>query len=194
MQLHNRIEMKLWLLIMMTGVLGLASCNKKNSDVRPEGRFVPTDVIVKTKSDFTVDKVFDFINTYDHDVELLYNGIYTSELPSDSLQYVLDYLNKKTYTHENEDWPVSGYLHYKSQVITIFPRLIDMKDRSNQTDWLQSMKILRLKEVIEKNGIGGNMIHFHVPASEEKTWVAKFRKLSFVEWAELNYYADIVPL
>ena len=184
--------MKSWIIMLIIGGLSLGSCKEKDSDVNPEVRFAPTDVIVKTKNTYTIDKVFDFINSYDHDVELIYNSFYTSSLRPDSLQYVLDYLNKKSYTHENKNWPVSGYLHYQTQVITIFPRLIHMKDRNNQADWLQSMKILKLKEVTDSKEVGGSIIYFHVPVNEEKEWAEKFKKLDFVEWSELNYYVDII--
>jgi hypothetical protein len=38
----------------------------------------------------------------------------------------------------------------------------------------------------------GFTIHFKVPEGREKHWARYFRKLSFVNWAELNYYAEIV--
>lgn len=164
-------------------------CKDKNTP--PVPRFVPTDVIVKTKKDFAIDRVFDFINRYDHQVEYIYNTIYTSTLPPDSLQYVLDYLNGKTYTNR-KDWPVSGYRHYLTDVIHIFPRLYDIKDKANQQDWLRSMQVLKLKEVTDRGEINGSIIYFHVPQGSELEWVERYEKMNFVDWSQVNAYIDIV--
>jgi len=172
------------------------SCEKDDdlmdTDLRFDLRFVPTDVIVKTKGYYTIDKVFDFINSFNHEVERIRCSAYTSTLPSDSLNYVLNYLNAKTYTHDGELWYVTGYLHYETQVITIFPKLFDIKNLDNQTDWLQSMDFLKLREQTDKE-VSGNTICFHVPEGQENEWVEKFEKYDFVEWAELNYIVQLNP-
>jgi hypothetical protein len=166
-------------------------CRKGDTDPGAVPELVPTDVIVKTRKDFTIDKVFGFVNQYDHRVEYIYSTYYISSLPPDSLQYVLDYLNAKPYTNR-PDWPVSGYRHYLTGVIHIFPRLYDINNKDNQQDWLQSMKALKLTEVTDRDDFNGSIIFFHVPAGTEKQWVAKFKKLSFVDWAETNNYVHIV--
>jgi hypothetical protein len=66
----------------------------------PEFEFAPRDVSVKVKGYFTIDQVFDFINSFDHEVKNINSLVYTSTLPSDSLTYVLNYLNAKTYTND----------------------------------------------------------------------------------------------
>jgi len=168
----------------------LLGCNK-NSIENP-GEFAPTDVFVKIKGYYTIDKVFDFINTFDHDVENIHSQVYTSNLPSDSLQYVLDYLNDKPYTNDGNAWFVNGYLHHQTNVITIFPRLFNIKKREYQNDWLESMEILELNEQTEGE-TSGCIIYFHVPAGEEIEWKNRFEQYEFVEWVELNNYTDIEP-
>jgi len=165
--------------------LPTASCTSSE----PELKFAPTDVLVKTKGDFTVDKVFEFINEFDHDVEYVNYGIYNSSLPSDSLQYVLDYLNAKPYTHSGV-WFVTGYLHYQTQRITVFPKLFQVKDKANQEDWLQTMEELKLTEKTDEE-VSGYLIYFHVPEGKEKEWETKFEKYDFVVWAELNHIVTI---
>lgn len=179
---------------MFAFVILLSGCeNDSNVDSDSiEARFVPTDVLVKIKGDYTIDKVFEFINHFNHDVENIHSQAYTSELPSDSLQYVLDYLNTKSYTNDGNAWFVNGYLHYQTNVITIFPRLFDITNLAYQKDWLESMKLLKLKEDT-KGKSAGCIIYFHVPVGKEKEWEKRFEKYEFVEWAELNYYADINP-
>ena len=183
-------------IILFLSLFVFCSCEKDDdlmdTDLRFDLRFVPTDVIVKTKGYYTIDKVFDFINSFDHEVESIKHSAYTSTLPSDSLNYVLNYLNAKTYTHDGELWYVTGYLHYETQVITIFPKLFDIKNLDNQADWLQSMDFLKLREQTDKE-VSGNTIYFHVPEGQEKEWVEKFEKYDFVEWAELNYIVELNP-
>ena len=152
-------------------------------------RFVPTDVLVKTKGYFTIDKVFKWINKLHLDVESIKYGFYTSSLPPDSLQYILDYLNAKPYTHDGV-WNVTGYIHYKTNKITIFPKLFHMNNKKYQKDWLKSMRKLKLVEDTTSE-VSGNNILFHVPKGEEKKWVKKFRKYDFVEWAQLNYIVQL---
>lgn len=182
--------------ILNISLFALISCEKDDdigdNEVKFDLRFVPTDVIVKTKGYYTIDKVFEFINLFNHEVESIRCSAYTSTLPSDSLNYVLNYLNTKTYTHDGERWYVTGYLHYATQVITIFPKLFDIKNLDNQADWLQSMDFLNLREQTDKE-VSGNTIYFHVPEGQEKEWVRKFEKYHFVEWVELNYTVDLNP-
>jgi hypothetical protein len=177
--------------LLITCLVLLNSCEKVETDYSNE-KIVPTDVLVKTKGYYTIDKIFNFINSFDHDVEYIDDGIYTSGLPSDSLLYVLDYLNAKSYTHDGNAWLVTGYLHYQTQVITIFPKLFNIKNKENQLDWMQSMKTLKLTEQTD-NVSSGNIIYFHVPEGKEKEWVRKFKEYSFVEWAELNSIEEINP-
>lgn len=180
--------------IMPLLILVLFSCKKNSNDdiEKQEREFVPTDVLVKTAAGHSIDKVFDFINSLDHEVENIKCGYYNSSLSPDSLQYVLNYLNAKPYTNDGNMWYVSGYLHYQTNQITVFPKLFQIKNKEHQSDWLQSMEILQLTENSD-NDVSGNIIFFHVPAGQEKEWVNKFKTYDFVEWAELNHYVDINP-
>ncbi len=153
----------------------LFACTKQ------ESRFVPTQVTVKTNDELSIDKVFEFINSHNHRVECVKYGKYNSSLPADSLQYVLDYLNDKPYT-QSRDSKVTGYLHYDTNLITIFPKLYKIKKKKHQEDWLQAMEILQL------TGVGGNTIYFNVLPGMEEAWVDRFETYDFVEWAALNYY------
>jgi len=186
--------MKVYRLILIVLTFMLLSCEKDSETDfdNSEEKFVPTDVLVKIKEDYTIDKVFKFINNFDHEVENIHSQVYTSALPSDSLQYVLDYLNEKLYTNDGNSWFVNGYLHYKTKVITIFPRLFNIKNTDNQEDWLESIKILRLNEDTTSE-TAGCIIYFHVPMGKEKEWERKFEEYEFVEWAELNYIVEINP-
>jgi len=186
--------MKILRLTLIIFSLSFISCEKEKVDdlANSDEKYVPTDVLVKIKGYYTINKVFDFINSFDHEVENIHSQTYTSDLPSDSLQYVLDYLNAKTYTNDGNAWFVNGYLHYQTKVITIFPRLFNMKNTTYQADWLESMEILKLKEDTVSE-TAGCIIFFHVPEGHEKEWEKKFEEYDFVEWAELNHIIEINP-
>ena len=153
--------------------------------------YTPMDVFVKTNKDFTIDKVFDFINSLDFDVKLIYNGVYVSTLPSDNLQYILGSLNSKPYTNDGNAWWTTGYLHYLTNQITIFPTLYDMKNKNYQDDWLKSMNDYQLVETMNYDH-SGHIIHFRVPEGTEKQWETELKKYEFVDWAELNYIHHIL--
>lgn len=183
------------LALLLIFLLDFSSCeedeeeNKNDEQSNSEVKFVPTDVLVKTRGEVSIEKVFEFINLFDHDVESIKYGFYTSTLPLDSLQYILDYLDEKPYTHDGIRWHTTGYT---TDEISIFPKLFKMKNKEYQADWIQSMEILGLAEKTSMEG-SGNIIFFHVPEGKEKEWVRKFKENSFVEWAELNYIAELNP-
>ena len=166
-------------------LLVFGGCKEKE----PEPRFKATDVLVGFKPEVTIDSVFALINQLQLEVEYIEYSYYRSSLPSDSLQYVLDYLNTRPYAN-GKNWPVSGYLHYKTNVILVFPRLRHVNDQNNQRDWLNCIKAMKLTEISDTEI--GKMLYFHVPEGTEKKWIEKFQQMGMVKWAELNYYAEIV--
>ena len=157
-----------------------------NNEIKP---FVPTNVIVGTKKDVTIDKVFNFINSFDHEVKHITSTIFSSPLAADSLNYIVDFLNTKPYVKEEEGWPVKGYIHYQTGAITITPRFFDMHDRNYQTDWLETMEKFNFSE--PKTPTSGYVLLLLVPEGQEKTWVNTFSDHELLEWAELNHIRDI---
>ena len=154
--------------------------------------YEPMQVSVKTKKNFTINEVFDFVNSLDIDVEQIYNGVYVSTMSPDSLQYILDCLNAKPYTNDNSDWQrVTGYLHYLTNQITVFPYLFNMKNKAYQEDWCQSMDEYKLVEQFAYDD-SGYIIRFRVPEGTEKYWEMQFKKYEFVDWAELNHIIHII--
>ena len=141
-------------------------------------------ISVKTNKSFTINKVFDLINSLDLDVELINYGTYVSNMPSDNLQFILNNLNSKPYINDAV-WPVYGYLHYLTNQITVFPRLYNMKNKNYQADWLKSMDEYKLVEnFISDNS--GYVIQFRFPEMLDNYWKVKFEEYDFVEWAELR--------
>ncbi|MFD0762282.1 hypothetical protein ACFQZW_09330 [Lutibacter aestuarii] len=167
------------------------SCSSDDSE--PDTReFVPGEVSVGIKSGTNINDLFEFINLFDHQVDNVNSLTFTSNLQSDNLQYVLDFLNDKTYTNDGVNWFVTGYLHYQTNEITIFPRLFGMENIAYQTDWLNSMNELELNEK-HNSELNSGIIRFYVPVGQEIEWRNQFTSYDIVDWAELNYIADIEP-
>lgn len=126
---------------------------------------------------------------FDHKIEKITYGTYISELPIDSLQYVLGFINEKPYTID-PNHKTTGYINEKNNKITVFPKLYGMNNKVFQNNWIQTIKELKLYE-LDDNELGGHNILIHVPKGEEKEWVDKFKNYDIVEWAELNYISEI---
>ena len=169
------------ILIVLLSLSVLAGCDKEEGD-----EYAPRDVFVATKSYFTIDNVFDLINSFDHDVVKIQYAHFVSTMSSDSLQYIIDCLNTKSYTNDKEFWWTTGFLHYLTNQIHITPCLFNMKNKSYQADWLNSMRDYKLEEYFP-----GYVIHFQVREGTEKRWERKFKKYEFVEWVELNYLREV---
>ena len=141
-------------------------------------------VLVKTKRYFPINNVFDFINSLEHDVKEIRYGTFISNMPPDSLQYILDRLNEKPYTNDGV-WNVTGYLHYATNQIYVFPYFFNIKNIDYQNDWLETMEEFQLVEDMSYEH-SGYQIKFKVREGTEKYWEARFREYDFVEWVQLK--------
>ncbi len=179
---------KIILGILTIGIL--LSCNSDDSET-DKREFVPREVSVGIKSGTNINAIFEFINQFDHIVDRIISLTFTSDLPTDNLQYVIDFLNEKNYTNDGKTWFVTGYLHYQTNQVTIFPKLFDMNNKEYQNDWLNSMQTLKLKEKHNAD-LNSGVIRFIVPEGKELEWKNRFENYSIVEWSRLNYIVEIV--
>lgn len=152
------------IIILLSFIGILSSCSSDDAEVVIHG-FIPQEVSVGIKSGTNINEIFEFVNQFDHKVDNINSLTFNSELPSDSLQYVLDFLNEKSYTNDGINWFVTGYMHQQTNQITIFPRLFIMDKVEYQNDWLFSMEELGLSEKhnIELNS---GIIRFYVPKGQ----------------------------
>lgn len=147
------------------------------------------EIAIGLKSVATIEAFFKLINNYGLVVDKLSGVSYESSLPSDSIDYVIRYLNSKKYINTRgfkavKDGSVS--LHYQTKALTINCVLFDMSTE-NQEDWNETKTILRMKEK------PSNTRYFvlNVPINEEKNWVRVFYNNDDVSFAELNCYIPI---
>lgn len=153
-------------------------------------RFVGGDVAIGIDQDIKLEESFDLINAYDLYINHIDGICYESNLPSDSIDYVINYLNAKEYINKNGFKAVkngSVFLHYQTGLITVCCRLWDMT-QPNQQDWIKTKKILSLKE---KPSV--KSILLTVPVGQEKKWVMTFKGRSSISYAELNCIVEINP-
>ena len=143
----------------------------------------PGNITIVTKTNFTMDMVFDFINSFEHDVMHITGVCYTSTLPSDSLLYVAYGIRAKPYVVG----PAYA-LHFMTNLITLNFWLSDMKNKNYQEDWLKTITDYQLVEVMNKERYEGYTIHFQIPEGTERLWEAKFKEYEFVESVRLSYY------
>lgn len=151
---------------------------------------VVTGAVVKTRSGFTIEEVFDFINSLDFDVDEINGGVYISTLPSseDNLQCILDELNAKPYTNDGNAWQTTGYLHYQTGQITIFTHLFGMRNREYQADWLRAMDEYELTEKFADDR-SGYVVEFVIPEDAtipQSHWDDIFAGYDFLNWFEMN--------
>jgi len=156
------------------------------------GYFYAKQDRIHVKTKYTkIDKVFDFINSLEFDVEQIQSGWYLSTMtPStDNLQYIVNGLKAKPYT--NDSW-VTGNMNGYNNQINIHITLYDMKDVDYQADWFKSMNEYQLEEhpfqEEDDNIYGpGHIIVFQIPEGTGKQWETKFMEYEFVRWAEKSH-------
>ena len=165
-------------------ILILQSCSN-DDEINDTREFVKGEVVVGFNSGTDMEALFDFINENGHEIDNINSMVFTTDLPSNNLQDVLDNLNERVYIGTT-NWPITGYLHYQTNVITIFPRLYDMHRKENQMDWLDAMEQYRLTEQHYSESASG-VILFYVPVGKEREWKRRFENQRIVKWAELNY-------
>jgi hypothetical protein len=179
------------ILIVLSIIGFLYSCSNDDSENETQ-EFISGEVSVGIKSGTDIADLFNFISQFELEVDNVNSLSFTSNLPSDNLQSVLDNLNQKNYTNDGVNWFVTGYLHYQTSQIWIFPRLFDMNNMDYQQDWLTSMVELELNDVHNVD-LNSGIIRFKVPEGQELLWKNQFENYDIVDWAELNYIADIEP-
>ncbi|MCL2726921.1 MAG: hypothetical protein FWD56_00895 [Bacteroidales bacterium] len=158
----------------------------------------PRDLFVKTKYDYPMDKVLDFVNSLNLDiVDIRYTGSYFSSLSNDHLESIVNSLNNKPYFNANDygyNWrTIYGAVHFYYNKITIVrPTFYNMKNKDYQKDWLNTMITYKLAEAIEDEDPykenSGYWILFRVPKGTEKQWETKFKQYEFVEEVNLVSY------
>ena len=140
--------------------------------------------VVNVKTKYTdINKVFDFINSLDLDVQEIQYGTYLSSMDAnqDILQIVINNLKAKPYI--TDSW-VTGHLGWYNANFVIFLNLYDMHNKDYQADWIKTMSEYKFKNYAEGPE---HLVVFYIPEETGKQWETKFAGYDFVDWAELSY-------
>jgi len=174
-------------------LLSLMSCQEDTTEFEQDDlniEFVPGELLIGIKSNVDIKSVFDLINESNFRVDKINSLTFNSDLPSDSLEYILNQLNSKSYTNDGLNWFTTGYLHNQTKEIRVFPKLFEMENTDFQSDWLKSMDELELKQRHHPNLPSGTFLTY-VPEGSELEWQNHFQSKDIIKWCELNYIAQI---
>ena len=175
------------LLIIFGSFLG---CEKEQYTVQNEENFVPGDLDVGFKENASLKSSFDLVNKFGLEITQVWGHQYISDLPNDSIDYVIKILKTKQYLN-NGIWNVvkngNVYNHYSSGKIYVLCTMVDMSE-ANQNDWFNVASKLKL---VEQPSV--KVFYLRVPIGDEKVWRDKFNDQGIVKWAELNNYVEINP-
>jgi hypothetical protein len=178
----------LFLLILSLIVI---SCEKEHDgEIIEEEKFVSGDLNVGFKEITSLKSSFDLVNTFGLEITDVWGHHYISDLPNDSIDYVIKILKTKQYLN-NDVWKVikdgNVYNHYSSGKITVLCRMLNMGE-TNQKDWYKTVDELKL---VEQPSV--KVFYLKVPVGDEKVWRDRFRNQSMVKWAELYYVVEVNP-
>ena len=167
------------------------SCKKKiENTIIAQEKFIPGELSVGFKENISLKASFDLVNTYGLEITDVWGQHYISDLPDDSIDYVIKILKAKPYTH-NDIWNVNKngdvFNHYSTGKITVVGILLNMGE-TYQKDWYKTVVELKL---VEQPSV--KVFYLKVPVGYEKFLRDKFRSHGIVKWAELNEIVQINP-
>ena len=187
--LYKTQEMKNIILLLILSLV-IISCEKEIDPEVIEEEFVPGDLSVGFKESSSLKSAFDLVNSYGLEITDVWSHHYISELPNDSIDYVVKILTEKLYLND-DIWKVikdgNVYNHYSTGKITVLCRMLNM-DEINQKDWFKTVDELLL---VEQPSV--KVFYLKVPVGQEIAWRDKFKSHNIVKWAELNYIIEINP-
>lgn len=176
-------------IISLMGFLALTllfSC--QNDDNAETMAYQPTKVSVGLKQGINTIQLFQLINNSGMQADYVDVMGYESDLNPSQLDYAKQYLNAKPYIDAN--WQVYGFVDAQTSKIMLYPHLNNMHNPAYQADFIEAIHELKL-HAPAPNGVTTTIL-FTVPAGAEIKWRNTFKQMAVVEWAQLNYYTDII--
>jgi len=175
-------------LLIVLFLMFLYSCDKEQNIITDK-EFEKGTLLVGIKNNYEMQKIFELFNSNNLNIKQINGHIYNSTLPSDSIDFVINELNKKSYIN-NGTWKAvknsSVYLHYNTMIITICCSLFNMNEK-NQNDWIETTKELKLVEVSANKSL-----NIEVPIGKEMYWLEVLKPNPYIRWVDLNWIDEIV--
>jgi hypothetical protein len=152
-----------------------------------EREFVPGDLDIGIVDSVPITEAWKLVNSFNLKISDVWGHKYLSNLPYDSIDYAISYLNKKPYINDSMRWKAvkngNVYIDKKYNKISVSCRLLNLS-LENQNDWLKVVEVLKLYEVSTNTKV----FYLNVPVGYELLWKFRFENEEMIRWASPNYY------
>ena len=165
--------------------------NKREAEIEGEREFVPGDLSIGIVDSVTIKEAWELVNSFELKITDAWGHKYLSNLPNDSIDYIISYLNKKPYINDGRWKAVKNgnvYVDRDFNKISVSCRLSDLLPEI-QEDWLKVVEVLKLYEVPTNTKV----FYLNVPVGYELLWKDTFEDEKIIRWASPNYYSEIHP-
>lgn len=163
--------------------------NKREAEIERDREFVPGDLSIGIVDSVTIKEAWELVNSFELKITDAWGHKYLSNLPNDSIDYIINYLNKKPYINDGRWKAVKNgnvYIDRNFNKISVSCRLTDVLPEI-QEDWLKVVEVLRLYEVPTNTKV----FYLNVPIGYELLWKDTFENERIIRWASPNYYSEI---
>jgi hypothetical protein len=147
-------------------------------EVQPEYKFAAGYVSVGFKPEVTLRQAADFVNMYADSISHIFGFYYYSNLPADSLNFIIDFLSSEGITDVSVD---IGALNHRIRIIKMF---YGTDDKTILPKWIQVIENPVLK--FEDMQAGKSMLLYIQPGTE-KQWIKTHVNDPIISYAELDY-------
>lgn len=165
--------------------------NKREVEIEGDRKFVPGDLSIGIVDSVTIKEAWELVNSFGLKITDAWGHKYLSNLPNDSIDYIISYLNKKPYINDDRWKAVKNgnvYIDKDLNKISVSCRLSDLLPEI-QEDWLKVIVVLELHEVPTNTKV----FYLNVPDGFELLWKDTFEDEKIIRWASPNYYSEIHP-
>jgi len=165
--------------------------NKKEAQLGGEREFVPGDLSIGIVDSVTIKEAWQLVNSFDLKITDAWGHKYLSNLPYDSIDYIISYLNKKPYINYGMWKAVKNgnvYFDRNFNKISVSCRLSNVLPEI-QEDWFKVVEVLKLYEVPTNTKV----FYLNVSVGYELLWKDTFEDEKIIRWASPNYYSEIHP-
>ena len=166
------------------------SCNTEEN-TEGEREFAPGELNIGIVETAGITEAWDLVNSFDLFITDAWGHKYLSNLPVDSMDYIVNYLNGRLYINDNFSWKAvkdgNVKIDKETNKISVSCRILNVTIKT-QTEWLTDVKELELYEV----PVATKVFYLEVPVDYELEWKAIFEHEEIIEWASPNYYYEII--
>ena len=171
-------------------LFSLFGCDSEEK-VEDEKEFAPGELNIGIVESAEITEAWDLVNSFNLYITDAWGHKYLSDLPVDSIDYIVNYLNNKSYINDSIRWRAvkdgNVKIDRETNKISVSCRMLNLT-LEIQTDWLNVVEKLELYEVSTITKV----FYLEVPVGHELEWKDTFENEEIIEWASPNYYGEII--